>query len=297
MTGLIAVGVDGSPNGRDALRFALAEARLRDAKLSVVYAWSAPHVALSDPCMTAAVEHELRELAAEAHALIGRELDAVGAPSADVEIEEDVVDGRPAAALIDAAAGADLLVVGSRGHGSLVGSLLGSVSQQCLQHAPCPVAVVRSASTGERRRVVVGVDGSVGSEAALAWALDAARRRETSVHAVCAYKQPSGLTTGGFTNAGLLPMLRDSLARSAERILDAAEQWSTSDVAVSTASVCGPAADSLLAAAADSDLLVVGSRGRGGFESLLLGSVSQRCAARTDRVVVVVPSPGPARPA
>lgn len=290
LTGLIAVGVDGSDNGRDALRFALAEARLRGARLSVVQAWGISRLALSDPGAAGVVEQVHEELSADATSVLRTELEAVAASSAGVEIDENVVEGQPAAALVEASRRADLLVVGSRGHGSLVGALLGSVSQQCLHHASCPVAVVHSVANAERRRIVVGVDGSEGSRAALAWALDEARLRDTTVHAVCAYSEPSGLAAGGFMNAGLLPMLRDSLARTAELALEAAERSSLDGVPISTAAICGPAADSLIAAASDSVLLVVGSRGRGGFESLLLGSVSQRCATRARRAVVVVPA-------
>jgi nucleotide-binding universal stress UspA family protein len=106
MAGTIVVGVDGSEKSKEALRFALEEARLRGARVEAVY--------VAD----------------------------VAGDAAAVRVDQIAVDDRPARALIAAAADADLLVVGSRGHGGFAGLLLGSVSQQCAQHAPCPVVIV-----------------------------------------------------------------------------------------------------------------------------------------------------------
>lgn len=282
------VGIDGSAHGREALRFAFAEARLRGVGLRVVHAWSVPPLSVAGVGMMPVLEQAHEELRADAEALLGEELEAVIPDRHGVEIEQLVVEGQPAAALVSAAAGAELLVVGSRGHGSLVGAVLGSVSQQCLHHAPCPVAIVHSVSPAERRRIVVGVDGSDGGRAALQWAVDEARRRGATVHAVCAYDEPWGLAAGGLASAGALAGLRETLEREAQQVVDEAEQLPHDGVSVSTATVPGSPLSALLAAAADSELLVVGSRGRDGFESLVLGSVSQRCAMRAGGAVVVV---------
>ena len=220
-------------------------------------------------------------------------VELAGDDAADVDVEQLVVKGQAAEALLQASAGADLLVVGSRGHRPLAGTLLGSVSQQCLHHAACPIAIVHSAHHGDRRRVVVGVDGSTGARAALEWAALEALRRGTSVLAVCAYNEPSTVAAGGPAGAGALAELRLGLERSAEQVLADAEA-AVDTVPVSTRAAHGPAADVLLEAASDAELLVVGSRGRGGFASLVLGSVSQQCAARAPGVVVVVPAGAPA---
>jgi nucleotide-binding universal stress UspA family protein len=147
----IVVGVDGSDGSRAALRFAVQEARLRKATLRVVHSWLLPVAdAAPDPFLLEFPTYagpDLQELAGSlegsARVLIDTELEHVlGHEQAGIEIERVTLEGAPAAALVDAASDADLLVVGSRGHGALHGFVLGSVSKQCVSHAPCPVAIV-----------------------------------------------------------------------------------------------------------------------------------------------------------
>jgi|SRR5512145_3367500 nucleotide-binding universal stress UspA family protein len=140
----IVVGVDGSDESKEALRWALEEAELRDASLRVVYAWSDPYVFTPGYGLPEDFEFDaLREKAVERLDAVIAEV--VGATN-DAKIEGVVTEGPAGSALVRAAEGADLLVVGSRGHGGFVGLLLGSVSQQCVTHAPCPVLVVRGKS-------------------------------------------------------------------------------------------------------------------------------------------------------
>lgn len=289
---LIVVGVDGSRHGGEAFRWALHEARLYGARIRAVHAWSIPPLTIPG-LARATVEHVNEELSSSAAQVLHDAVELAGDDASDVDVEQVVVKGQAAEALLRASSGADMLVVGSRGHRPLAGTLLGSVSQQCLHHAPCPIAIVHAARHGDRRRIVVGVDGSAGARAALEWAGTEARRRGTSVHAVCAYNEPPTVAAGGPAAAGALAELRHGLERDAEHVLADAEE-SVDMVPVSTRAVHGPAADVLLEAASDADLLVVGSRGRGGFASLVLGSVSQQCAARAPGVVVVVPAGPPA---
>jgi len=138
----IVVGIDGSDQSKEALRWALDEARLRGASLEVVYAWTMPVYVGYGVAPAAAVDPaELQQAAQER--VDGAVHDVVGDKS-DVQIERKAVEGLAAATLVDEADGADLLVVGSRGHGGFTGLLLGSVSQQCSHHAPCPVVIVRA---------------------------------------------------------------------------------------------------------------------------------------------------------
>jgi nucleotide-binding universal stress UspA family protein len=286
--GHIVVGVDGSASGNEALRWALAEARLRGARLKAVHAWDVPPLTLAGvvPAVFVRVRDEFH---ASARELLDGALESTADPGAGVDVEHVIVKGHPAQALLQTAADAEMLVVGSHGHGRVTSMVLGSVSQQCLHHAVCPIAVVHAAHHGDRSRIVVGIDGSPGAEAALRWAAAEAGRRGTSLLAVCAYHEPAGVFAGGAMSAGALAELHESLLHGAEQVLTGAEA-SVSDVPVATRAVHAPAADAILAAAADAEMLVVGSRGRGGFASLMLGSVSQHCAARAPGVAVVVPS-------
>ena len=143
----IVVGVDGSDGAAEALRWALGEARLRGADVRVVHAWSVPLV-LSIPSADAFGVPEPAGSMDQVRTALRKEADNVleaslkGVEADDVTIEGEVVEGKAAQVLIEAARNADLLVVGTRGLGGFTGLLLGSVSQQCTHHAPCPVVVV-----------------------------------------------------------------------------------------------------------------------------------------------------------
>lgn len=150
----VVVGVDGSAGSSEALRWALAEARLRNVRLRALHSWIYVHKVVPPlvgyPYTIDAIEPAVADAAAEmeqaTEAILERaiaELDEVD----DVE-ERAIVQGPAAQALIDAVSEHDLLVVGSRGHGGFAGLLLGSVSQQCAQHAPCPVVIVRATAAG-----------------------------------------------------------------------------------------------------------------------------------------------------
>lgn len=140
--GRIVVGVDGSGGSRAALRWAAEEARLRGADLDVVAAWQFPVYSvpagvvwtgtLDWSSLAESTERMLTDLIAES---------AVAAEPG-VTVRKTVVEGAPAPVLLEAASGADLLVLGARGHGGFRSLLLGSVSNQCVHHAPCPVVIV-----------------------------------------------------------------------------------------------------------------------------------------------------------
>ncbi|MBS2966789.1 universal stress protein [Actinocrinis puniceicyclus] len=134
---LIVVGVDGSESSIDALRWAALQAKRTDARLQAISAWQYPGGYGWVP--------DFSELDFEAEAQKGLDdtvARALGAEP-DVPVTTRVIEGNAAIVLIDASQGADLLVVGSRGHGAFAGMLLGSVSQHCAQNASCPVLIVR----------------------------------------------------------------------------------------------------------------------------------------------------------
>jgi nucleotide-binding universal stress UspA family protein len=140
----IVVAVDGSETGRRALRWAIDEAMAHGAVVIAVHAWSEPPIG-TYPLAAVHEDPELFRKAAED--VVRREVDAVaGGAGGGPVIEVRLVAGAAATAIIEAAAGADLVVVGSRGRGGFKGLLLGSVSQQVVHHSPCPVVVIPATS-------------------------------------------------------------------------------------------------------------------------------------------------------
>jgi nucleotide-binding universal stress UspA family protein len=141
----IVVGVDGSAESKEGLRWALEEARLREASVRAVHAWHDPY--LLTPGYGPPEDFEAGALRAKAEKFLGSAVAEVTGDKADVDVELFVAEGPAGSVLVEQAKDADMLVVGSRGHGGFVGLLLGSVSQQCAQHAPCPVLIVRGESS------------------------------------------------------------------------------------------------------------------------------------------------------
>ena len=138
--GTIVVGVDGSEGGKTALRYALDEARRRGSSVLAVSAWHVPAAAYEAGWVAAPLDVDQFENVAEE--ALKASIASVAAEAAGVEVTTRVGQGQAADVLLEAAAGAELLVVGSRGLGGFRGLLLGSVSQQCAHHAPCPVVIV-----------------------------------------------------------------------------------------------------------------------------------------------------------
>ncbi len=140
-------------------------------------------------------------------------------------------------------------------------------------------------------RIVVGVDGSDGSKAALAWALDEARLRTAELEVVCSYSLPSGWFGVGDSMGVVVAttITEDDVAGYAkETLTDALAALDDDGVEITKTTVAGHPAGSLLAVAEGADLLVVGSRGHGEFGSVLLGSVGMHCVHHAQCPVVVV---------
>jgi len=138
----IVVGVDGSIPSKSALTWAITQARLTGATVEAVIAWEFP-VSYGYP-VPVAPNVNFEETAAEVLASVIAE---VADPDEPVTIRSKVVEGNAARVLLDESAGADLLVVGSRGHGGFTEALIGSVGQHCVHHASCPVVVIRDSVT------------------------------------------------------------------------------------------------------------------------------------------------------
>jgi nucleotide-binding universal stress UspA family protein len=141
----IVVGLDHSREAKAALRFALDEANLRHAPLRIVHAWQYGSIGTAGAeSFYPVVGADLKEVRDAADAAFEATLREALPDTDSVRIERRLVEGRPAAVLVDESRDADLLVVGSRGHGGFADLLLGSVSQQVAHHAVCPVVIVRA---------------------------------------------------------------------------------------------------------------------------------------------------------
>ncbi len=294
----VVVGVDGSAWSRRALAWAAEEAALRGARLQAVVAWRSP----ADRGAENPFPVPDSELAADAGSRLERSLaDAAGTIPAPGP-ERLVVRGDPATTLCDLASGASLLVVGRRGRGALAGAVLGSVSLRCAHHSPCPVAVVGSEAPARppAGRIVVGVDRSAGSVEAMEWALDEARLRGWEVEAVEVVRDPYQEDMALELDMPHFRRERPRLVRGVHERLErfvARTAGGKSGVAVTPVLVVGDPDSTLCERSTGADLLVLGSRGRGGLSRVVLGSVSSSCAHRSRCPVVIVPGEPTGRPA
>lgn len=272
---LMVVGVDGSDRALEAVDWAAAEAAERGFALRVCHVrGDVPNPADQDRNILSAAADRAHEVAA------------------DLPVEQVTVSGNPTEALISAAAGTEALVLGARGGGGFTALLLGSVSEQAASHGRCPVVVVR----GARRRgpIAVGVDGSPESRAALGFAFERAADLGVAVRAVHAYTLSAAVTSFGAVPGGVMPDIGVEEVRSAGRqTLEAALlPWTDKypDVSVTRRLVDDLAATALVGESTDCSLLAVGSRGRGGFVGLMLGSVSRHALRHAECPVAVVRS-------
>ena len=144
---MIVVGVDGSKCSHAALRFAFREARIRQCKLRIVVVWHVPLVAYGagwvppPPQLSEDSEAAAKDVLAES-------MEIAKAEAETLEVESVIRAGQPANVLVEEAAGAEMLIIGSRGHGGFRELMLGSTSQQCAHHALCPVVIVRAGCEG-----------------------------------------------------------------------------------------------------------------------------------------------------
>ena len=279
----IIVGFDGSAFATDALRWAVVEARRHGADLVAL-------TVLDDQPMPLQASTRQPPLDPRPDVLTGLR-DAVQAAADGFPVVFRYTVGSAAAQLIAASRGADLLVVGSRGHGRLTNALLGSVSRACLLHAPGPVAVIRPGATGATDgRVVVGVDGSEPSRQAVRVAATEARLRRAAldtVHAVHWDRIGTELITP--TDEQLTEWGTHLVHR---QLADLHQDLADAGVAARPVIVPGHPGDVLVDHSRTADLLVLGSRGHNPLASLLLGSTSDYCAHHATCPVMVVRSEG-----
>lgn len=282
----IIVGVDGSPHAAHALRWAMRESRIHGCPIKAALAWDYLGQHHVDGSTKFEAGFGSDEAAESIDAFVA---DAVGAESAEL-VGTETFFGLPAVGILDAAQSATLLVLGARGLGGFRELLLGSVSQRCLHQATCPVAIVRSGTgdTAEFGRVVVGVDGSAHSLAALRWAAREADLRHAKLRVVHACPSNS-------TDIPSLPSpgaMTEVANKEAQAILEHAVSNThiPDGLVIEFVPVSGSPAKALLDASHDADLIVVGRTGRSLLAGLALGSVATQLSHHATIPAVFVSS-------
>lgn len=288
MTETIVVGVDGSPEGLAAAEWAAREAVRRRAHLHLVHAW------LWQPLAHPYTPDRQTE-ADRADAVLRRAEAAVTGQYPGLPVSASVVSDGAVPALLRLAEEAEMLVIGTRGHGPLLGFLLGSYGQQIIAAAPCAVVCVRGAAAGAGSppvgEIVVGQQGGVAeSRAVLGFAFEAAAARRARVRVVRAWSLPPvyAYSPGSMWVADQLGGLEPYEKAAMEQAL---EPWREKfpDVAVIEQVEMGSAGQVLLSAASAAELLVVGRRARHCAVGTRIGSVAQAALHHAPCPVAVVP--------
>jgi nucleotide-binding universal stress UspA family protein len=276
------VGYDGSPGAQRALEWAADEAARRQGRVRVVACVVAPVVA--EPWYVPPAVVDIHQLQQDTL----RHLEEVVAPYRNrhpgIDVETEVRLGPAPGELVEAAGDDTVLVVGARGHGRFNALRLGSVAHAVARRARGPVVIVPDADVAlTHGRVVVGVDGSADSTAALRWACREADARDAELLVVHAWDYPYSTEIG--TAEAVDRAQVDGALVLEEAVRAARDEWTGP---VKERLVRGRAATALLEEAGAADLVVVGSRGRGAVRSFLFGSVSTEVSDRAPCPVLVV---------
>jgi nucleotide-binding universal stress UspA family protein len=292
------VGIDGSDAAAHALEWATIQAPGRTSRLRLVTSWQAPVSAptiQSIPSGSSVFDQD--QLASSAQRVVDAAADNI-TPADGITLEPVVAHGGPSAVLLDAADDAALLIVGTRGRGGFQRLLIGSTSTQCATHASGAVAVVpQAADTRAATDIVVGIDGSDNSIAALEWALTFAQPG-SRVEALSVW-DTSPITVG--TDQYFFPEATDLAEQRFDHLVDrvVADHPNTSrgenatNVTVEHHFVAGMPRRVLSERSRSTDLLVLGARGHGAIGAALMGSVSTWTLHHANTTTVIVPARTP----
>ena len=273
------VGIDGSDDSAHGLRWALGHADRTDGAIRVVTTWEHPLSGWrSWSGVSPSSDEEMARLNQEVQAALVDEVCGDGS----VKVDRSVQEGPATKVLLAEADGADLVVVGTRGRGRLAGALLGSVSRQVAAAAPCPVVVIpKEATLDFDGTLVVGVDGSTGSRAALRWAGENTTGPIRVIHVLEHAFDPI-YDDAAFDWGDPLDMGRQLVeAFVAETLGDRPD--------VTTSVTQGSATTALVEAAQPGSMIVMGARGATGLDGLLLGSITTAVLTRAKVPVVILP--------
>ncbi|MGO9031686.1 universal stress protein [Mycobacterium sp.] len=283
----ILVGVDGSAESDAAVSWAAREASLCHEPVAlmhvvqpVIVSWP---VSADQSTVAEWQDDNARHVIDQARKGLSAAVDQPRLP----DVRTEVLYSHPVDALVDASNQARMIVVGSHGRGALGRLVMGSVSRGVVEHAHCPVAVIHadqaSLPVDPEAPVLVGVDGSPGSEAATAWAFDEASRRGVALIALHAW-----------SDVGVFPILgmdwRTYQGQGEELLAERLAGWQERypDVRVSRRLVCDTPARWLIEESQNAQLVVLGSHGRGGFGGMRLGAVGATVAQSASVPVIVV---------
>ena len=288
MSGSVIVGYDGSEGSASALRWAATTATQRARTLEVVTTWSMPPADLGMGASALVQQDLVDELRKEAQTANDEGL--VIAAQLGANAVGEVIAGRPASVMVHLSEDAEMVVVGSHGSGGLTGFLLGSVSRQIATHASCPTVVMRPVAA-DAADMVVGVDGSEHSLKALRWAFEQASFTGLSLHVLHSWEIPPTWSMVEVPSYEPEVLIRDygnaELRDTSEAMAGFRDDFP--DVKVRQEVMKGSPVKALVKASEHAQLVVVGSRGLGGFRGLLLGSVSHAVVHKAACPVAVVP--------
>ncbi|MEO6821026.1 MAG: universal stress protein [Candidatus Nanopelagicales bacterium] len=285
--GQIVVGIDSAENSDEALMWAADTAALRGVPLVLTHALASPSTQRGSQDITAERVHAVAE------ALLVAKRDAVYDVHPQLEVHLEMTPSNPADAMLARAQGAALLVVGSRHRGPVGRLFLGSVSHAAVTQSPIPVAVVRHRAADSDGPVVVGVEASEDCDVSLEYAFREAADRKVALHAVRAWMPDIAIGYGiAVLDSEVLPTLLADEQSALEATVNkhAAEH---PEVELRTAVVEGDPTTVLVGAAANAQLVVIGTHSRGPLGRIFLGSVSTNVLHAVEIPVVVVPGKHP----
>lgn len=290
----VIVGVDGSPTAHAALIWATEAAARRGEQLRIVHGLGMPMV-MGTFSNSKSERYKASEAAREAgHTILTESSAYARGTQPDLDVATVLAPEDAPAVLLNEAQHGDVIVVGSRGLGAVRAIMLGSVSVRTSSHAPCPVVVVPESDDRDRHqgKVVVGVDGSDSSRRALRFALNHALATGSEVMVVNSWEVPLPMDAASLA-ADAQTLHEEVFDRQSEEIvagvLAEVIDDRTEDLEINAVRMQANPVEALLKAGEDADLIVVGSRGRGGVRGLVMGSTSQGVLHHAHGPVAVLP--------